>query len=141
MVPRIKVVRQEQMPIKAHSGDAGFDVFSDDNHLLWPGMSKKIPLGFCIELPRDWFAMISERSGMAAKQSLFTIGNIIDCTYRGEVHAIIHNGDPNNRHQINKGDKIAQMLIIPCYTSTILEVVDELTDTPRGDSGFGSTGK
>jgi len=141
MVPRIKILRPEQTPIKKHAGDAGFDVFSDIDHLFWPGMTRKIPLGFCIELPHGWFAMISERSGMAANQSFFTIGNIIDCTYRGEVHAILYNGDPNNRQQINKGDKIAQMIILPCYTSRIFETVDILHDSPRGDSGFGSTGK
>lgn len=128
------------MPQKAHAGDAGFDVFNTmDDFLLYPRDKVKIPLGFAIEVPWGHVALIQEKSGMAANQGIITIGNVIDCGYRGEAHAILFNLT-DATVKIKKGQKVAQMLIVPCYCDTEYEVRDELSSTGRGDGGFGSTG-
>lgn len=141
MIPKIKLLRDTKITlVKKYDGDAGFDVFSDGNYFLWPHRFKKIPLGFALEIPINWMAMISERSGLASENGLFTIGNIIDSTYRGEVHAIVYNGNANETFQIKKGDKIAQLIILPCYTGKLVYTLDELSESERGSKGFGSTG-
>jgi dUTP pyrophosphatase len=137
---KIKLLYQDSIiPTKSREGDAGFDVYALKSVLIWPQRWYKFPLGFAMEIPQGWVAMVSERSGMAANKALFTIGNIIDSTYRGEVHAIVYNGDEANRWQINVGDKIAQILVIPCYTGINLRVMKRLSETDRGDKGFGSS--
>ena len=128
-----------QLPHKAFVGDAGFDVFGTINRIIGPQSWGKIPLGFSLELPSGWVALIQGRSGLASKQGIFTIGNVIDSGYRGECHAILYNGG-HDTFEVKRGDKIAQMLVISCYTKTVYEVVDNLTYTPRGADGFGSTG-
>jgi dUTP pyrophosphatase len=78
---------------------------------------------------------------MAAEHGICTIGNIIDSTYRGEVHAILCNTNQNDKYQVEEGDKIAQMLIMPCYTGMEYSVVKELSTSARGQAGFGSSGR
>ena len=130
-----------KLPYKVYDGDAGFDVFSDmENCLLLPNEPIKFKLGFAIELPERWFAFIQEKSGMAINNKICTIGNIIDSTYRGECHAILCNIGLHPQ-EIKHGQKIAQMIIIPCYTLTEYTIADTLSETKRGENGFGSTGK
>lgn len=142
MLPKIKLIEgnTDCIPSKAHDGDAGFDVFNalQIEKALGPGEYFKFPLGFAIEIPEGWCALIQARSGLASL-GLTTIGNVIDSTYRGEVHAIVLNASNAVRY-IAPGMKIAQMLIIPCYTGITLNFVKELTPTKRGQQGFGSTG-
>lgn len=142
MIPKIKlrdgVVKG---PSKAYSGDAGFDVYNNIGWaiMLGPHEWVKIPLGFQLELPEGWVGIISEKSGMSSSNGIFTIGNIIDCNYRGECHAILMNGSLNTV-QIEYQQKVAQLLIQPCYTGNEVEVVDQLSETIRGAQGFGSSG-
>jgi dUTP pyrophosphatase len=128
------------LPKKAYDGDAGFDVFNNEaSMVIWPDEKRKIKLGFAIELPEGYVALIQEKSGMAFKNGFITIGNVIDATYRGECHAIVWNtGD--RPITIELGTKVAQMLIMPCYTGSAYLVVDELSESTRGEDGFGSTG-
>ena len=127
-------------PTKAHDGDAGFDVYSHSpTQVLGLGERYKFRLGFSIELPSGWMALIQEKSGMALNSGLFTIGNVIDSGYRGEVHAIICCMSESSV-TIECGQKIAQMLILPCYTGKEYQIVEDLTESPRGEKGFGSSG-
>ena len=130
-----------KFPKKEHDGDAGFDVFSHFDHDIVLGFGEQwtFPLGFALEIPWGWVALIQAKSGMAKSNGLFTIGNVIDCNYRGEVHATLccFGQKPV---KVEFLQKVAQMIIAPCYTSKRYEVVDRLTDTNRGAGGFGSTG-
>ena len=127
-------------PTKAHDGDAGFDVYSHSpTQVLGLGERYKFRLGFSLELPSGWMALIQEKSGMALNSGLFTIGNVIDSGYRGEVHAIICCMSESSV-TIECGQKIAQMLILPCYTGKEYQIVEDLTESPRGEKGFGSSG-
>lgn len=129
-------------PVKAHDYDAGFDVFSNFQYevTIYPGDIVKVPLGFAIELPTDYVALIQEKSGMAVKNGIMTIGNVIDASYRGECHAILSNLSMSAITIIQPGQKVAQMLIMPCYTGKGFQIVNKLSETVRNQGGFGSTG-
>jgi dUTP pyrophosphatase len=144
MIPKIKLLSEfAKWPDKAYEGDGGYDVFSNSpTIILGFGERFKFQLGFAIELPPGWVALIQEKSGMAVNNGILTMGNVIDSTYRGECHAILCclNDKPV---EINHGQKIAQMLIVPCYSDKYYVMVaqdEELSISSRRDKGFGSTG-
>jgi dUTP pyrophosphatase len=128
------------MPSKSYKGDAGFDVYNNGNHeFIKPGCRSLIILGFAMEIASGWVALIQEKSGMALSQGILTIGNVIDSNYRGEVHAILVNLS-DELVVIKPKQKVAQMLMLPCYTDTRYDLVVKLMDSDRGTDGFGSTG-
>ena len=135
---KVKLLENGKVPSKAHSGDAGFDVFVKEEIIIKSKTLEKIPLGICIEIPEGYVAMIDDKSGVASK-GLFTVGGVIDSTYRGEIHCVIWNNS-NEDITFNKHQKIAQMIIFPCYTKVDYELVSELSETDRGSGGFGSSG-
>lgn len=123
----------------AKKGDAGFDCFSAVDVLVDPQERVKVPLGIAIEIPTGYVALVNQKSGLAVKLGMDTSGNVIDSSYRGEIHAIVFNNSKKS-FWIKKGEKICQLLIHKCYTPEV-EFVGELSDTERGSDGFGSTGK
>jgi dUTP pyrophosphatase len=131
------------LPKKAHENDAAYDLVYPYDSLIEieSGDRKLIPCGFSMELPEGYEAQIRPRSGLAIKQGITVLNNpgTIDADYRGLVQVILINLDCET-FSICKGDRIAQMVIQPVLR-TSLEVVDKLSDTDRGDGGFGSTGK
>ena len=129
-----------KFPIKMKEGDAGFDVFSTENITICPGERHKFPLGFALEFPFGNVVLIQEKSGMAINDGILTIGNIIDSGYRGECHVILFNSSQSSVY-IKEGQKIAQLLLMPCYTGNKIIEVNELSKTERENNGFGSTGK
>lgn len=108
---------------------------------LKPGERTLVPTGFHIAVPEGYEAQIRPRSGLAVKQGISVVNSpgTIDSDYRGEVKIILinHGAEP---FTINRGDRIAQMVIQP-VTQAKLITVDELPETTRGDGGFGHTGK
>lgn len=104
------------------------------------GETVKISTGIAMEIPKGYFGAIFARSGMATKRGLRPANcvGVIDSDYRGEIIVALHN-DTNKCETIHNGDRIAQLVTIP-YLPVALEEVDELSDTNRGDNGFGSTG-
>ena len=129
------------MPKKAHSDDAAFDIRSRVEMDLEPGVPHLVPTGIFMEFPNGYEAQIRPRSGLAAKHAI-TIPNspgTIDAGYRGEVKVIMLNAGKEAFH-ITRGDRVAQMLINKLPEVEIIEV-KELSDTVRGEGGFGSTGK
>ena len=128
------------LPTKAFRGDAGFDVYSDEpTFQLKFAQRKKVKLGFSMDLPFGWMALIQEKSGMALADGILTIGNVIDSGYRGEVHAILLCLD-SYPVLIKQSQKVAQMIILPCYTGGEYTIKKELSLGSRGINGFGSTG-
>jgi len=107
---------------------------------LKPGERTLIPTGFKMALPAGYEAQIRPRSGLAYKNGITVLNSpgTIDSDYRGEVKVLaINHGDES--FVINKGDRIAQMIISPVHQAMIKEV-DSLEETDRSDGGFGSTG-
>jgi dUTP pyrophosphatase len=141
MLLRVKRLSEDAViPHYAHPGDAGLDLFSIEHCELAPGASALVKTGISIELPQDTEAQVRPRSGMALKYAVTVLNTpgTIDEGSRGEVGVILINHG-RDAFVVEKGMKIAQMIIKPVITVDI-EEVDELSDTHRGEGGFGSTG-
>jgi dUTP pyrophosphatase len=127
-----------KIPTIAYKGDAGFDVYSPIELWIDPNKTKQIKLGIAIQIEEDEVAIMSERSGMAIKTGTTSIGNIIDSNYRGEISIILSVGD--NGLQIDVGDKIGQIIVCKLGNREI-EVVNELSESDRGEKAHNSSGK
>ena len=128
-----------KLPVKAHNGDLGYDIFADEDVELGHGEYKLISTGVSIKCSNGkWGHIIKDRSSMAVK-GLFSHAGVIDAGYTGEIKVFFHNVS-NTSIKIEKGDKIAQ-LIPTKVVNFELEEVDELFETKRGKNGFGSTGR
>jgi len=128
------------IPQYAHKGDAGLDLFSVEEKNITPGETALVHTGIQIELPEGTEAQIRPRSGLALKYSITVLNTpgTIDEGYRGEIGVILINHGKFD-FKVEKGTKIAQMVIKPVLKVSIVEV-DELGTTERAEGGFGSTG-
>lgn len=132
------------VPTRGSASAAGFDLYVDcnqDSIDLMPGETVKLGTGIALEIPEGYVGLVFARSGLATNKGLRPANcvGVIDSDYRGEVIVALHN-DSNYIRKTGGGDRIAQLVIVP-YLAPELNVVDDLTDTDRGEGGFGSTGK
>jgi dUTP pyrophosphatase len=128
------------LPKRSHPGDAGLDLFSIETKGILPGESALIKTGIVIELPAGTEAQIRPRSGLALKHRVTVLNTpgTIDYGYRGEVKVILINHG-KEKFVVEEGMKIAQMVVKPVLNVDIVPV-DEVSETGRGEGGFGSTG-
>ena len=129
-----------RMPAYAHPGDAGMDVCSVEDVSIAPGGRALVRTGFVLILPDGFEAQVRPRSGLALKHGVTVLNSpgTIDAGYRGEVGVILANfGD--RLFEVEKGMKIAQIVIAPVVRADVAEVA-EVDSTERGAGGFGSTG-
>ena len=121
---------------------AGADIYAllDEPLTINPGETKFIHTGLAIAIPEGFVGLNFARSGMASKRGLAPANKVgvIDCDYRGEVMVALHNHG-NEAQIIEHGDRVAQMVFVPYYAAEF-ELKDELSETLRGEGGFGSTG-
>ena len=138
-----KLNKSAIIPTRGSNQAAGYDLYACvDTPVNIPAhCTEKIPTGLAIEIPDGYFGGIFARSGLATKHGLRPSNccGVVDSDYRGNVIVALHN-DTNEEKLIMPGERIAQLVVLP-YLPIIFEEVEELTDTERGDSGFGSTGK
>lgn len=127
------------LPQYAHRGDAALDLYANTAVTLQPGEKVAIPTGIAMEIPDGYVGLIWDKSGIAIKGGLKTLGGVVDSTYRGEVLVGITNLS-HEAYTFERGHKVAQM-IIQKKEDVVVEEVSELSDTARGEGGFGSTGK
>ena len=120
---------------------AGIDLHSIEEHILEPMERKLIKTGLAFEIEEGYEVQIRPRSGLAYKYGLTVLNSpgTIDADYRGEIMVLLINLS-NEFYTIKKGERIAQAVIAPVVQAKIVEV-NELSDTKRGEKGFGSTGK
>lgn len=140
MVPvKVKKLKENAViPSYAHPGDAGMDLCSTEDYIVPAGKRQLVSTGISMELPDGYWANIRGKSGLAYKKGISILGGVIEYTYRGEYGVIVLNtGDED--FVIKVGDRVAQVIITPVATADV-EVVEELSDTSRGEGGFGSTG-
>lgn len=128
------------LPKYAKPGDAGLDLFSVEEVVIEPSETKLIKTGIRIELPINTEAQVRPRSGLALKNSITVLNTpgTIDEGYRGEVGIILINHGKDS-FKVEKGMRIAQMVVKPVWTVDVIET-DELSETERGEGGFGSSG-
>jgi len=135
-----RLTSSASLPRYAQHGDAGLDLCSAIDAEIQPGESKLIPTGIAIELPEGTEGQVRPRSGLAAKHMVTVLNapGTIDEGYRGEVGVLLINHG-RSAFQVSRGMRIAQLVVQKRCELEVVEV-DELSDTPRGADGFGSTG-
>jgi dUTP pyrophosphatase len=133
-----KLDPEAKLPTRAHSDDAGLDLYSVEECALASGERRAMKTGIAVAIPSGYVGLIWDKSGIAAKAGLKTMGGVIDAAYRGEIQVIIANLS-DTLYEIQKGSKIAQLLIQKVELPEVCEV-SKLDDTLRGEGGFGSTG-
>lgn len=128
------------LPVYAYDGDAGCDLYSRIDVSLEPGERCLVPTGIAVAIPDSYAGFVQPRSGLAAKYgvSIVNAPGLIDSKYRGEIGVILINHDPEQAFKIQRGDKIAQ-LVIQRVEQVEFRAVDELDATIRGPKGFGSS--
>jgi dUTP pyrophosphatase len=138
----LKVVKTHpdaKLPHRAHDSDSGYDVYSVEEVIVPGSGSVVVPVGLTLAYitPGYWFR-VEPRSGLGFKHNLQPHLGIIDNGYRGDLGIKLYNFSNVNIH-LNKGSRIAQLVLYPHITATISEA-DKIDDTERGEDGFGSTG-
>ena len=137
-----KLNNNATIPTRGSEHAAGYDLYAaiDAPIVIHPHCTEKIGTGLSFELPEHTFAAIFARSGLATKQSLRPANcvGVCDSDYRGEYIVAMHN-DSEIQKIIEPGERIAQMVLMP-YVEMQFKEIEELSETKRGDGGFGSTG-
>lgn len=144
MVINIKKLDDKAItPTQGSQYAAGLDLYARTKYgsqRIESGKTEKIRTGIAMEIPEGYFGAIFARSGLATKRGLRPANcvGVVDSDYRGEIIVALHN-DTDKCESIHEGDRIAQIVIMP-YLPVQLEEAEELSDTIRGEGGFGSTG-
>ena len=141
---RIKRLREDaKLPTYGSEYAAGADLYACLAEIvsIAPGETAWIPTGIAMEVPANCAGLIFARSSMGAKRGLAPANKVgvIDPDYRGEVQVVLHNHS-SELQTVAPGERIAQLVVVPVFTPGFVEA-DELSDTVRGEGGFGSTGK
>jgi len=138
----IKVITDDDTLIPSYqtSGSAGCDLRSTDNVVIPSGSRLVVGTGLKLEIPSGFGAMVCARSGLSAKNGIQVLNGpgIVDNDYRGEIKVILHNSGKED-FIVKKGDRIAQILFFPIFQA-IFQKSSAISETDRGEGGFGSTG-
>lgn len=140
-----KLVSFAIVPNQATPGDAGLDLYALHDEKVEPGKVSIISTGIACAIPERHVGLVCPRSGLAAKYGITVVNapGVIDSSYRGEIKVLLTTL-VDRFYKIQEGDRIAQLLIVPCLCEggfPASEEVDELPPTLRGEAGFGSTGR
>lgn len=138
VVVKVKTVNDAEMPSYNYESDAGFDLTSNEDVEFASWEIKPVNTGLIIEIPKGYVGLIRDRAGIVTKMGMHTTAGTIDSAYRGEISVILVN-DSGDDQIIEKGMRIAQMIIIP-FIKPKLVSNGKLSKTDRGEKGFGSTG-
>jgi dUTP pyrophosphatase len=130
-----------KIPIKAHSNDSGYDVYSCEEIIIPAGQWRGVSTGLHFKTPEGWEICVRPRSGLALKNGITVLNSpgTIDEAYTGEVKIILHN-ESNSDFKVSIGDRIAQIVMGPVYKTKIIPINVKPEKVARGDGGFGSTG-
>lgn len=127
-----------KMPTRAHTNDAGLDLYSPVRKVIRANDWESIDTGVHVAIPEGHVGMITSKSGLMAKEGITSRGTI-DSGYAGSIKAVLFNHSRKD-YIVEEGQKITQLVIMPIITPE-LELVDSLEETERGTGGFGSTGE
>ena len=129
------------LPVRAHGGDAGLDLAACETVTIGAGERAAVGTGLAVEIPDGHAGLVVPRSGLALRHGISIVNapGVIDAGYRGEVRVILLNTDREQPFTVEPGMRIAQLLVVPALVVDVVEVA-ELTETVRGEGGFGSSG-
>ena len=153
-----KLSKSAITPSRANESDAGYDLYAVQDMVIGPMEKLIVPTGISIEIPNGYYGRVAPRSGLAVKNSIDVLAGVIDSGYRGEIGVVLINLNlpevlfnrnkkstayesafgSRNKFSISKGDRIAQLIIEKCHEIQWVET--ELSDTERGEGGYGSSG-
>ncbi len=152
MIKVMLINENAKMPSKVHNSDAGWDLYCAEDFILCSSEVKMCSLGIKVGLPKGYVGLLRGRSGLAGSgidpyefcdidehNEIKLLGGVVDSGYRGEWRVILKNLGAGNK-VFAKGDKIAQVVIIPICQDEMIEV-NKLDETDRGEKGFGSSDK
>jgi dUTP pyrophosphatase len=130
------------LPTRAHEGDAGLDLYSCEAAHIGPGERWSVGTGVGVEIPAGHAGLVLPRSGLARDHGIALVNapGLIDSGYRGELRVLLLNTDPAETFRVEPGERIAQLLITPIATPEPVEAT-VLSDSARGEGGFGSSGR
>lgn len=135
---KIMLEKGAKMPTRAHTWDAGLDLYAIEDGYIRCNQSRTFDTGTHIEIPEGCVGLVKSKSGLMCNHGIITDGTI-DAHYTGPIKVCLFNHG-GSKYEVKAGDKIAQLVIVKCELPT-LELVDSLEETDRGDCGFGSTGR
>ncbi|MEX2255961.1 MAG: dUTP diphosphatase [Acidimicrobiia bacterium] len=144
---RIEITRLDPglpLPSQAHAHDAGYDLHAREaTTLAARGGRALIPTGLAVAIPPGYAGLVLPRSGIALRHGVTCLNTpgLIDPQYRGELKVLLVNTDPDLAYEIERGDRIAQLVVAPVESAIEWTEVDHLDDTSRDTFGFGSTGR
>jgi dUTP pyrophosphatase len=143
VLPVVRLDADLPLPAYAKAGDAGADVVARTGATLAPGGGRAVvPTGIALAIPVGYAGFIQPRSGLAMRHGVTCLNTpgLIDCGYRDELAVLLVNTDPETAYEVQRGDRIAQLVIQRVETAAFVEVA-ELPPSERGLGGFGSTGR
>jgi dUTP pyrophosphatase len=141
-LPVAKLTPEAVLPSRAHEGDAGLDLYACEAAHIGPGERWSVGTGVALEIPEGHAGLVLPRSGLAKKHGIALVNSpgLIDSGYRGELQVLLLNTDPAETFRVAAGDRIAQLVIVPIALAEPVEAAS-LAESPRGEGGFGSSGR
>ena len=139
---RVKKLRENAvLPSYGSDYAAGADLYACNAVTAEPGATEFVQTGLALEVPAGYAGLVYARSGLACKKGLAPANKVgvIDADYRGEIMVALYNHS-SQAVEIEPGERVAQLVITP-YLTAVFEETEELSDTVRGEGGFGSTGR
>ena len=134
----LKLSKNAESPEYALDSDVGFDLKAIEDVSIFPFEQKEVRTGIVIEVPKGYVGLVRDRAGIVQKMNVHTVAGTFDSGFRGEVSIILVNMN-DKTVEIEKGMRIAQIILMPVVRAKIIEV-KKLSDTERGERSFGSTG-
>ena len=135
------------LPLPGYSiaGDAGMDLYAREDAMIKPGGARTvIPTGISLAIPAGYAGFVLPRSGLAADHGITCLNapGLIDSGYRGEVKVVLINTDPDSEYMVNRGDRIAQLVIMAVEQAVLVQTATHrMPLSARNDGGFGHTGR
>lgn len=129
-----------RLPVRSNPSDAGADIFSAESLMIHPGERATVATGIALEIPVGFYGRIAPRSGLASKHGVDVLAGVVDSSYRGEIRVVLLNTDKHSTFHVEKGDRIAQLIVESHYNFDIVQA-EGLEPSSRGKEGFGSTGR
>lgn len=145
-MPDLPVVRLDPdlpLPAYARPGDAGADLVAREGVVLAAGGGRAmVPTGVAVAIPEGYAGLVLPRSGLAARHGVTVVNapGLVDAGYRGELNVMLLNTDPDRDYEVQRGDRIAQLVVV-AVEQVAMVVVDRLPDSERGTGGFGHSGR
>ena len=142
-LPVVRLDPSLPLPDYARPGDAGADLVARERVVLPAGGGRAlVPTGVAVAIPEGHAGVILPRSGLALRHGVTVMNapGLVDAGYRGELNVVLVNTDPTDDYEVERGDRIAQLVIVAVEQGSVT-VVDELPESERGKGGFGHSGR